>query len=364
MDKISKDKQKKNLIKRVCVFAVTCAFLLCSLFFENSINCILNNTSLYLKDDFKNSSLQVHFIDVGQGDCTFIKANDKSIIIDAGTQESGKHIINYLKNLGYTKNSTIDYLILTHTDSDHIGGACQLLDEYKFKNIYIPKMYSTFEIENNLIEEDYNISYSKLWKETSKKIYNEVDKSHKYYNFAGESISEKDFKINFYSPTLDQYDNSNDYSPIMILESGNFKFAFVGDASEEVEEQFLLNYEQEILDNIFDCDVLKVAHHGSSSSTTEEFLSALSPEVAVISCSKDNSYNHPSDEVVNRLTNANCKILRTDTMDSIVIYENEDTLSINSGFMDMGGIYIEWKYILISIIIILCCVVVFNKKLI
>ena len=99
-------------------------------------------------------------------------------------------------------------------------------------------------------------------------------------------------------------------------------------------------------------------------STTKEFLSALLPEIAVISCSIDNNYNHPSDEVINRLTGANCKILRTDTMSSIVIYESSNALNINSGFMGIGDIYIEWKYILVSVIIILCFTLVFNKKLI
>lgn len=364
MNKNLTEKQKKSLkvlYKRACVFLIACALLLFSLFFQNSINCVLNKTSFCLSNNFQNSKLKVHFIDVGQGDCTFMQIGETSIMIDAGTPNSVNHIKNYLNNLGFKKDNNIDFLILTHTDSDHIGGASELLDYFEFENVYRPKAYSSFEVDNNLVEKDYNIFYSNLWREVCEKIYAEVDSNHLFYNFAGECINGEEFKINFYSPTIDKYENSNDYSPIMILQTNSFKFAFVGDASGDVEEQFLIDYEQYVSQSIFDCDVLKVAHHGSSSSTTDKFLKALSPEVAVISCAMDNSYNHPSDEVVNRLSHNNVEILRTDTMDSIVIYEDSNVLNIRSKFMGVGSIYIEWKYIVLSLIVLLFSVIVLPK---
>lgn len=356
--------QKKNLkvlSKRALVFLIACAILLCTLFFENAINCFFNKTIFYLDKSFVSSQLKVHFIDVGQGDCTFLQVGDKSIMIDAGTPQSASHIKDYLDNLGFKTGCSIDYLILTHTDSDHIGGAADLLDFFRFKNIFRPKVYSTFEVDNNLATQDFNIYYSNLWREVCTKIYSEVNYNKIHYNFEGQSIVEENFLLNFYSPFEDKCENSNDYSPIMILQSNSLKFAFVGDASIDVEQRFLKSYNAEILQQLFDCDVLKVGHHGSSSSTSEQFLDALTPEVAVISCSRNNSYNHPSDEVVNRLKDKNICVLRTDTMESIVIFEDNGKLNITSGYMSINGIYIQWKYILISAICILFCIIFLRK---
>lgn len=364
MDKSFNQNQNMSFITKACILAIACAVLALTLLLEGPINCIFNKTAFYLSDGFTNSNFQIHFIDAGQGDCTFIQVGDTSVMIDAGPNDSANHIIKYLQNLGYKKNSKIDYLILTHTDSDHIGGASQLLDEFSFQNIYRPMAYSTFDVDNNLATESYNVFYSSLWREVSKSIYYEVDDNHRFYNFAGESIVDNKVKIDFYAPINENYQDSNDYSPIMILKSSGFKFAFVGDVSGEVEEQFLLKYQEGVSQSLFDCDILKVAHHGSSSSTTKEFLEAINPEVAIISCDANNNYNHPSDEVVNRLNSQNVKILRTDTMNSIVIYEENNILTINSGFMGVGSVYIEWKYIVISIITILLCVIIFNKRLV
>lgn len=344
---------KKEVIVKIIVFVCICTCLLLSLFFTDNIERKINNVYFNFNSGVVSSNCKVHYIDVGQGDCTFIELPDnKTIMIDTGAGFSCEKMQKYLSAIGKDKNSVIDYLILTHTDSDHIGNAKMILDNYQVKNVYLPKVYSNFEVENNLCVNDYNINTSLLWEETCIAIYKEVGLSNRFYSFMGSVIESEiaGYSLVFYSPFEDKITESNNYSPIMVLNYGNSKFMFVGDIEASVEEEFLSYYSSVL--NYFDVDVLKVSHHGSKNSTTNEFLQAVKPEYAVISCGKDNSYSHPNNETIDRLIKNNCKIVRTDTTSSIVFGVNSQNFVYQTSYDFISSYHFYWWYVVVSGIIL------------
>lgn len=344
---------KREVIIKCIVFMCICACLLCSLFFAENIERKINHIYFDFNKSVSSSACKIHYIDVGQGDCTFIELPDnKSIMIDTGASFSADKVKKYLKAIGKDKNTVIDYLILTHTDSDHIGNSKMILDNFIVKNVYIPKVYSNFEVKNNLCVSDYNINTSLLWEETCKAIYSEVGTTNRFYSFK-DCVIENDeagYSLIFYYPFEDKISEANNYSPIIVLSYRTSKFMFVGDIEGSVEEDFLLYY-KDVLNN-FDVDVLKVSHHGSKNSTSNEFLQVVKPEYAVISCGKDNSYSHPNNETINRLINNNCKVLRTDTTSSIVFGFGNNNLIYQTNYDFIISYHFYWWYVVVSGIIL------------
>ena len=140
-----------------------------------------------------------------------------------------------------------------------------------------------------------------------------------------------------------------------MLENNGKKYMFTGDASEDIEKEFLNTYSSRLAD--FDVDVLKVGHHGSRTSTCDEFLAAVKPAWAVISCGKDNKYGHPNNEVITKLTNANCQILRTDVSGSIVLYSHAEDIKYIADFFVPRISRIKWWYFValgIGIMFVIC----------
>ena len=344
---------KKEVIVKCVVFVCICACFILSLFFADNIEKRINHIYFNFNNSVASSACKIHYIDVGQGDCTFIELPDnKTIMIDTGASFSADKLKKYLKAIGKDKNSVIDYLILTHTDSDHIGNAKMVLDTYQVKNVYMPKVYSNFEVKNNLCVNDYNVNTSLLWEETCSSIYNEVGLNNKFYSFMGSVIEseEEGYSLVFYYPFEDKITEANNYSPIMVLSYANSKFMFVGDIEASVEGEFLLYY-KDVLNN-FDVDVLKVSHHGSKNSTTNEFLQAVKPEYAVISCGSNNSYGHPNNETIDRLINNNCKVLRTDTISSIVFGFSWQNFAYQTEYDFISSYHVYWWYVVVSGIVL------------
>ena len=352
MTEQKKNKHGKKFLIKTCVSFSICLILLLSLIFSAFFEKLLNNTWAFYDNEVLFSQFKLHFIDVGQGDCCFLQVGNTTIMIDTGPEESGNSTIRYLNNLGFSKGDKIDYLILTHTDIDHIGGTLKILEEFEFLSIYIPKIYSNFEVENGYNISDYNVDNSFFWDKVSRAIYAEVETSNLFYNFIGEKIDKENFSLNFYSPFEDKSDYSNDYSPIIMLTVGNFKAIFTGDASYVEENEFLNYYKTLVESNFFDCDVLKVGHHGSKYSTTEKFLNAVSPEICVVSVGKNNSYGHPTEEVLTRIKNINSKILRTDLSGSIIIYKNNESIEYKTNFNFVGTLYFKWWYFVVTFILL------------
>lgn len=232
-----------------------------------------------------------HFIDVGQGDANFIELpNDKVMLIDAGVASSSTKIINYIKNLGYTK---IDYVVATHPHADHIGGLSEVISSFDIGQIYMPKAVSTSKTYENLL---LTIKDKGLTIKTGK---------------AGiEILNEDNLKIIIMAPNGEKYTNLNNYSIILKIIYGDVSLLYTGDA--EIES--LNEIEEDI-----SASILKVGHHGSDTSTTKEFLEKVKPKYAIISVGEDNSYGHPATSTIKLLKEYTNNIYRTDLNGDVVI---------------------------------------------
>lgn len=243
----------------------------------------------------KNIGVTVHFLDVGQGDSEFIELPEgKCMLIDASTAEYGDDIVSTVQDLGYDK---IDYLVATHPHADHIGGMAQVIESLDIGEIYMPKAVSTTKTFENLLE---TISRKNLQITTAT---------------AGKEIcTYSDVTAKFLAPVSDSYDETNDYSAVVKITYGDNSFLFMGDAEKLSEDEMLANDIYSL-----EADVLKIGHHGSSSSTGTEFLQAVNPQYAVISCGEGNSYGHPHKETLDLLESFEVMIFRTDTDGSITV---------------------------------------------
>lgn len=248
--------------------------------------------------------VSVHFIDVGQGDCELIKTATKSVLIDCGEKEYYADVISYIKSQNIER---LDYVIVSHPHSDHAGGMSFILDEFDIGTVILPK------IQESVIP--VTSTYIRLLTSIDNKNINVeyADPGRKY------NIDESTFTI--LSP-VDDYEDLNNYSVAVRFEHGENSFLFTGDIENEAET--------DILENGLDisADVLKVAHHGSSTSSKKSFLNAVSPKYAVIEVGSPNSYNHPNEDVLQRLNKMDLVIYRTDKNGNIVFVSDGKNLEI------------------------------------
>ena len=249
-----------------------------------------------------NDGLKVSFFDVGQGDSTFIELPDgETMLIDAANPEDGEFIKEKIERTGYKK---IDYLVATHPHSDHIGGMAEIVNEFEIGNVYMPK------VSHN------TSSFEKLVDAISQK--NIKIKEAK----AGTVVFEKeDLKAYILSPKRD-YEDLNNYSVVLKLEYKDTDFLFTGDAEKEVEHELLKSGAD------LKAQVLKVGHHGSSTSSDKKFISAVSPQYAVISCGEDNDYGHPHKETLKVLESSGTEILRTDILGDIKVFSDGENIKV------------------------------------
>lgn len=248
-------------------------------------------------------TLEVHFMDVGQGDATLIRQGSHAMLIDAGNNDKGTAIQSYLQSQGIEQ---LDYVIGTHPDADHIGGLDVVLYKFSWEKVLMPdfeKDSRTYEDVIRVIQ-DQNKTITKP----------EVGSTY--------ALGEAEFTI--VSPREKSYGtNSNNYSVGLRLVFGNNSFLFTGDAEEEA-EQDMLESGQEL-----SADVFKAGHHGSSTANTEEFLELVHPKAVVISCGENNSYGHPHAEVLNELRSRGTDIYRTDEQGTIVASSDGETITWN-----------------------------------
>lgn len=274
-------------------FHIILNFILIILLFQCSINTKENNIQI------NKNTLQVHFIDVGQGDSILIQVNNKNLLIDSGPNKSEDKLKKYLKKLNISK---FDYIIATHPHEDHIGNMSYIINNFDVLNFYAPKVENSTKAFETMVE-------SLIRKDLKIKVLKANIKS---------IDLGKNIVVDVFSPLSNSYEDLNNYSPIVKISYGNTSFLFTGDA-EELSENEVLNAGFDLK-----CDVLKIGHHGSSSSTSENFLKASNPSIAVISVGEDNTYGHPTDTVLSRLKET--KIYRTDINGNIVI--TSDGLSL------------------------------------
>lgn len=240
--------------------------------------------------------LEITFLDVGQGDGIFIRTpTNTTYLIDGGSSDVsgvGKYrIITFLKAKGIRK---VDYAIMTHTDKDHISGLVELIESSRQKNGIAIEHLVLPHIE--AIDEVYISLVQLAEKQGIKVVY--IEK--------GDVLKDGRMRITCLHPYLDfMPESKNAYSTVLSLEYGAFKALFTGDLEGEGEIEVLHS------PYLLDYNILKVAHHGSKNSTSQEFLEKIKPEIAVISCGKGNSYGHPSVELVERLKEAGSQIYNT-----------------------------------------------------
>ena len=238
--------------------------------------------------------VQFHFIDVGQGDAALIRTEAGNILIDAGTNSSEEELKAYLDRLGVTD---IEYAVFTHPHEDHIGGADMILNTYNVKRVILPDATAT----------------SKTYERMMDAI--EAEKCEVI-----EATPDKTFKVGevtctILAPIGTAYTNTNNYSVVIRADYGDTSVLFTGDAEVDVEYEILEKYR---FKNILDCDLIKVGHHGSDTSSSKDFLDAVTPVFAVISVGEGNTYNHPKQEILSRYQGMNAEVYRTDKEGSIV----------------------------------------------
>lgn len=251
-------------------------------------------------------SLNVHFIDVGQADCILLMTSGANMLIDTGDLDDDytNKIIDYLKKQGVSK---LDYLVLTHPDSDHIGGAPEIINEFEVVKCIMPDHAKATNIYENTLTalEDNNVEVIE--------------------GKAGESFEFGDALCNILAPIdIDGSESANDSSVVIKLTHGENTFLFTGDAEEESEEKMLEKYSASDLK----ADFLKAGHHGSSTSSTAAFLDAVAPTYAFMSCGAGNKYGHPHDETIEKFDERGIQYYRADIHGTLLVVSDGKTLTL------------------------------------
>lgn len=236
------------------------------------------------------SQLTVSYIDVGQGDATLIQKGNFHMLIDAGKNEKGTMVVEYLKKHGVQK---LDVLVGTHPDSDHIGGLDDVLNEVSADTVYLP--------ETSKETKTYREVMDVLGQNGKEAQMPEIGKEYRY---------DQNVLVRFLGPQRN-YKDANNNSFVVQLAYGKNRFLFMGDAEEQEEE--------DIVEKKYDleCDVLKVGHHGSYTATSDVFLQESNPVYAVISAGAGNSYGHPHAATLAKLQDEDVQVYRTDQMGTI-----------------------------------------------
>lgn len=270
---------------------------------EQNVIALDTQNELYETQTKKNfiaeDKLVVDYIDVGQADSILLRNKDKTMLIDAGTNEQGKNVVSFLKEEGISK---IDYLIGTHPHEDHIGGLDDVINNFDIGQIYMPK------------------------RETTTKTFKDVLNAIKSKNLTitqpkkGEIIDLVQAKCEFMTEPIIDDDNINLSSLTLRVEFGNNSFLFMGDAEKQNEKTITWPK----------TDVLKVGHHGSDTSSSKEFLEQVNPKYSIIMVGEGNTYKLPKQPIIDRIEKQGSKIYRTDKNGNIKIITDGNNLEIKT----------------------------------
>jgi len=258
---------------------------------------------------WESGKLIVHYIDIGQGDAELLQLpNGQNMLIDAGTNAASANLVAYLNRQEIKK---IDYLVATHPHEDHIGGMDNVIQGFNIGSIYMPRVTTTTKSFEDVVDS----IKAKGLKITPGK--------------AGMTILNEDgLEISFLAPGGTFYEDLNNWSIVTRIQFGNTSFLFTGDAED------LSENEMRRAGANLKADVLKIAHHGSYSSTSVDFLRAVAPRYAVIPVAADNDYGHPHQITINKLNAAGVGIFRTDHNGTVIISSDGKELSLSTAKMD------------------------------
>lgn len=290
-----------KILKRTKILAAFMALLMTAVI----AGCSADSSAVKSNTASGSGSLKVTYIDIGQGDSELIETPDgKTMLIDTGESSESNKLDDALKKHGITK---IDVLIGTHPHTDHIGGMRHVVENYSIGKIYMPNASANTK--------------------TFEKLLDAIDAANipAYEAKSGVSLDLGEYvECSFFGPAA-KYSDLNDTSAVLMLKYGDTGFLFTGDAEKTAEHDILDEYANEL-----QCDVLKVGHHGSSTSTSEEFLDAANPTYAIISCGKNNDYGHPHAETLSKLSSRNIQVFRTDLSGDITAYSDGKSVSVSA----------------------------------
>ena len=297
------DKKLNNLIKIIIGLVILIVVAIQGNLFDN-----VSNTTASINDSTKSDKIDVKvkenfsvsFIDVGQADSVLIRNGNYNMLIDAGNNEDGEKLVNYFKSLGIEE---FTYVFATHPHEDHIGGMDDIINNFKIDNYYMSNKLSTTKTFMDVLDalDGRNLKYT---------VPNK-----------GDTLKLGDANIKVIYPGDDK-SNINDSSIVLKITYGKNSFLLTGDVTSNVERKI---YNEDIKS-----DVLKVAHHGSSYSSTDVFLDRVKPYYAVISVGKNNIYNHPSNKTLEKLNKRNIKVYRTDLDGTITFTSDGENLSVQT----------------------------------
>lgn len=247
--------------------------------------------------------LKVHFLNVGQADSILVQfPNGQNMLVDAGNNDDGPAVVSYLKSKGVSR---IDYLVATHPHEDHIGGMDNVIRAFDIGQVYMPRATTTTKTFEDVLlavkEKGLKISTAR----------------------AGVTVLDQgSLKVNFVAPCGSDYEDLNNWSAVTRIQYGSTSFLLAGDAEAQSEEEMLASGAN------LKADVLKVGHHGSSSSTSPAFLKAVAPKYAIISVGAGNDYGHPHKETLAKLANAGIRVYRTDRDGTVVFTSDGKNISV------------------------------------
>ncbi|MBR6650365.1 MAG: MBL fold metallo-hydrolase [Clostridia bacterium] len=289
-------------IAKIIAFLIVVGIAVYQYFEEISLNA--NLADLDIKYSY-------HFIDVGQGDCTMILSEDMTIVVDSGPGDHRYTTVEYIKQF----TDEIDVFILTHPHEDHIGAAADIINEIGAKTVIMPDVSTETVCFDKLLEalENNNCQVKE--------------------GKSGESFAFGEIQIDIFSPVTTDYKDLNNCSIVAKITTDKISTMVTGDAENAIEKEILDNYPSYVLDS----DILKVGHHGSSTSTSVDFFDAVSPQYAMISCGEGNSYGHPHREIINMFENRNISYFRTDLQGTIVCYSDGEKLAISESYTSDEG---------------------------
>ena len=328
-----------NCKRQSFIFKVIILIYICSSLFS-FIGC--KQSIPPINDVDVHSDFSVNFLDVGQGDCIYIRLPDgKNMLIDCGINDSNNENINYIKNyLNEYDVNTIDYFVLTHPDLDHVGNAEEVIKNFSIGKMFIPKIhqaqlqnFQTFEKVLEIIDQkQIEFEYSSL--------KTQIVGSDYYFAFLSPQNDHRSSYDKILQNFIPTSGDINNLSPIIYFSCFDKRFVFTGDAESQEEKYVIENFKSGIYNiyhsnleiDLSNIDYLKVSHHGADDASCDEFLLLLNPKNAIISVGNDNYYGHPSTDTLIRLQNIciNYNLYRTDQLGTISVYKSDQNFLVQT----------------------------------
>jgi competence protein ComEC len=247
--------------------------------------------------------LNITIIDVGQGDAILVQSDNKNMLIDAGPNSSSLNLVNSLTKM---KINRFEVVVATHPHEDHIGGLDSVINKFDIDQVIMPQVSANTQTFNDVLQAIHNKGLT-----------------------VTAPVPENNFTLGsalcaILAPNIPSYEDINSYSIVMRVVYGNITFLFMGDAG--------LDSETDIISKGYslNSDVIKIGHHGSSSSTSDELIKAVNPRYAVISSGQDNDYGHPHKETISKLNSAGVIIYRTDLNGDVTFSSNGTNLVVKT----------------------------------